>query len=615
MFLQKILVLSLAVWLFAHSTIAQTPPKTSETKPDEISAELKGDASKLLNSVGREAQQFALPENRIQTHIIVGDLLWENDEKAARAMFEHALGELQNLLNELAATPGEELSTSQQTELYSKKYAFSELRKQYVLTLAPRDPHAALAALRTLKTEPSGEEYDPMNEAALQLQLAASIAKKDPEKAYALAKQQLNEGLSYQFFETLKDLYKTDAELAVKLSKDALAKIKSATIRPTDAQGVSPKPLDADAKPVKLELDFWQVTSFLSTVSELNRQAERGKDKKTPVFSEAEMKELTNLIAQAFLAEKSPAYHFIGSAMQDITRYARAQAVMIRRKIGAEAARQLDSIAESTSYYSEKNDKTSDELLAEAEKVAPDARDPRLSDAIYKAIEEENPEKAQTIAAKIKDRKSYQYLFEMIDSALPLAKAKKGDLPEVRKILATLKTNEERAATLSELAAALAGKGDREAATKLLEEAAPMLSSRLKKQEQLQSYLQVARAYSLAAPDRAFAMLENGAAQMNDFINAGIMLDEFYSYGSQKQDELIYNAINRQALTHVENSVELLKNLAKADFARTVDLADKFARPEIRVFVRLKLAQALLDAQAAEREKKEREQMHSEHDH
>jgi hypothetical protein len=371
----------------------------------------------------------------------------------------------------------------------------------------------------------------------------------------------------------------------------------------------------AGARAEATEIDFWQVSSFLTAVSELNRQAARDKEKKmVPPLSDSEMKELVELIGNAFLAERNPAPYALSSVMKDIAKYSPALAQRIRTKLGAEAAKQLDSMAESSSYYTDRTDKTADELVAEAEKATPEMRDSRYGDAVWKAIEEQDVEKAQQIAGKIKDKKSYSYIFEQIDSALPLAKARKGDLQEVRKILATLDSDTEKVNTLAELATTLASKDDHEAAKKLLEEAVQLLPGRVKNQGQLEASLQVAYAYSIADPETAFTMIENNISQMNEIINAGVTLDEFYSYGSVENDELLLSVMNRQGLMHVSRATDLMKNLAKADFTRATNLSEKFGRQEIRLFMRLKLTQSLLDPEAAEREKTEREQAQGEYE-
>jgi predicted nuclease of predicted toxin-antitoxin system len=80
-------------------------------------------------------------------------------------------------------------------------------------------------------------------------------------------------------------------------------------------------------------------------------------------------------------------------------------------------------------------------------------------------------------------------------------------------------------------------------------------------------------------------------------------------------DEVLFATMERQGLLHTPNAVALIKNLATADFERTVNLTNRFTRPEIRIFARLKMAEALLDPDAAEIEKQLRQQYENEHDH
>jgi hypothetical protein len=585
-------------------TAAKAQTTAPGVKSDRLTPEIKKKALELLLSVARETQQFNQAENRIQTRTIVADALWEHDEREARAIIQDALGELQNLVADINPPEGLEMNRTEKSKHYSERYKLAYLRKDLVLTLAAHDSQAALDALATLKPQKL-EEYDPLEASELELLVTAAIVKKAPDKSYAVAREQLDaNGVNYQFLELLKNLQKKDSSLAAALGRDLLAKIKGLKIRVPSAAGNS-----TPTNP-QTEIDFSQVSSVLSTASEMNRAAVRDKSKKMlPVLSAAEMKELVEIIANAFLTERSPAAYAISQPMPEISRYAPPLAQRIRLKLGAEGSRQLDKVIESNAFYNDAKEKSAEELAKIADVSAPDVRDSRYSSAAFKALEENEPEKAQAIAARIKDRKSYGYLFEQIEIAVPLAKARRGDRQEVRKMLFTLKTNQERITTLIELAAALAAKGENETAKELLDEAQQMMPAVLRKQTELEAAVKIAAVYSVAAPEQAFTIVENGIGQMNQYINSGIKLNEFYGAGAGEADELLFNSINKQVLIHIPNSVDLMKNLGRADFERAVNLADKFERPEIRQFVRLRIAQALLDGNAAEKEKKDREQL------
>ena len=110
-------------------------------------------------------------------------------------------------------------------------------------------------------------------------------------------------------------------------------------------------------------------------------------------------------------------------------------------------------------------------------------------------------------------------------------------------------------------------------------------------------------------------MLENAAVQINEYIAAGIKLDEFYLGGSTESDELSFTVIDENFLTRVRNATGLIKNLARADLGRTIAFADKFQRPEIRQFVRLRVVDAVLDEGAAEKEKNTRQRIAADQEH
>ena len=600
----KLYAFLLVALVFSTGVAAQT--KTPDVK-DALTPELKRDALELLSAVSRETGQFGLPENRVRAQTIAADLMWEHDEQAARSIFQNAFGELQNMFANVNLPEGAELTSAEKSKFYAERWKLAELRKDFVLTLAGRDTQSALDAFAALKPPPF-EENDPLEASDLELRVTTAIVKTNPDKSYEFAREQLAaNGITYQFIEALKSLHKKDAKLAAALGRDVLAKFKSAKIRIPSADLNSTNLVPVNRK---TEIDSWQISTFINAATDINRPAERDKTKKMlPLLTEAEMKETIELLANAFLAERNPAQYSISQIMREIARYAPPLVQRIRLKIGAEASRQLDKIVESNSYYSDTREKSAEELAKIADVSAPESRDLRYSVAAFKALEENEPEKAQAIAARIKDRKNYAYLFDQIQTAVPLAKARRGDLEAVRRMLATLQTNEERVATLTELAAALAAKGEKETAKTLLDESLQMMPALVRKQLDLEAFAKVAGVYAVAEPERSFSMLESGIGQMNRYIDSGIRMDEFYTSGAVERDELLFNSINKQVLMYVPNAADLMKNLGRADFERTVSLADKFERPEIRLFVRLRIAQSLLDEKAAEKEKKDRRQL------
>lgn len=616
--LHKIYAFLLVFGLFFQTTALAASTPTDDVKPGELTPELKQNALELLSSIERETGQFNVPENRIRIGIIVADLMWQHDEAGARAVSQNVFVELQDLFGQINPPEGKVLKNSERSEHFYKRERLAKLRQDYILSLAAHDPQAALNALAALKTK-LFEDYDPLNTEHLEKQLATAVAKKDPEKSYALAKKQLaDEGIGRQFVEMLEELHAKNPQLAVNLGKDALAKIKSSKIIVPSGEVYPTNPAatktNSAAQPKQPQISYLEVGYFIAAASKMNRFAASDKEKKMlPLFDDNEMREMLDLIVQAYSTAPNPPMYLISQIMPEIKQYAPAQVSQIRLRFDAKQRREFDSVIEGIIYHRvDFDDKSTEELVKDAERAAPEVRDQRYVKAINKALEDDEPEKAQAIAAHIKDRKYYNFLFEQIEAALPLAKARRGDTAEVRHMLAALSTNQERIAILTELASALGAKGDKETAKALLDESLQMIPAPIKKQSDLESVAKIAAGYSAVAPEQAFTLVENSVGQMSEYINSGILLSEFYNFGGIESGELLYDSINQQSLLHSPNSIISLKNLAHTDFERTLNLANQFGRPEIRLHVRLLIAQALLDAEAVEKEKKMREKVQSE---
>ena len=156
---------------------------------------------------------------------------------------------------------------------------------------------------------------------------------------------------------------------------------------------------------------------------------------------------------------------------------------------------------------------------------------------------------------------------------------------------------------MTTLALPIAKSGDLKTASALMNEARSIYSGRMKNRRNLTSVFQMAQSYAFIEPAQSFGMLEANTQFFNEIINAAILLDEFNESGAMENDELRLDAVRRESYQNMPKGVELIKNLTAADFDRTVSLAEKFARPEIRFYARFRIADALLNPNAEENEK------------
>ncbi|MDQ3372434.1 MAG: hypothetical protein M3521_00905 [Acidobacteriota bacterium] len=592
-------------------------------KKKDVSPELQEKAFVLLNNLAREAEQFALPLNRITARVAIGDLLWEKDEKQARIVFQNAITDLSSLINQV---PPE--NTDASDEAISERYIILNdariLRGELLLSIAPRDPKLALEALQELSRKDVNGASLFEDEKTLELNLAAQITLKDPKLAYELAKKNLDEGITSNLFSTLEDIYKKDAELGGKLAQDIVAKIKTAdttinlssgsltnsmsnTVHPTISSNTMKKNVESSG----FTISSWELQTFLETIKKLERQAT--KNKKPAVLSENSYKEVIDVLAQLYLKQPYLSSYELAKTITEITKYFPAKAQAIRSKLGQQEVAILDTLATTEKFQSEVEGKSVDEIMQTIEKKTASERDDLYWKSAEKAFAEGNIEDAKKLHGKMKTKREHDYLEKVIENALPLELAEKGDLSEVRRLLGKLKTNEERVEVLTTLAISVVEKNDKKTASALLEEARTIYTGRMKSRKNLATVLHLTQAYAVLDAEQSFVFLESNISYFNEIIGAAILLDEFNEFGSTQNDELRLDTIRSQSYQNIPKGVKLLKNLAVADFERAVQFAERFSRSEIRFFARYRILESLLDPNAEEDEKKFKTTQENEH--
>jgi hypothetical protein len=602
MFYKKIIALVFCVAIFTQG-FAQTKP-VDEPRKYEISAELEKKSLALLNDLAREAEQFYLPENRVRARMLIADLLWEYDEKQARAIFQNAVTDMTSMIGQMAAANYEESEN-----VYIEQNRIRTLRSELLLALAALDPKFALDALQALGGKDAEGEDLFTDDKILELSLAEQIADKDPKQAYELAKKNLEGDLNQSVFSALAEIYKNDTEIGIKLAKDIVAKIKERKLTspydtPTNANISNAVRYNTPSYEATT-VNVWQIQNFLDTVKMLNRYS--AKENKTPVLSEIEIKGVIELLAQKYLNQPYLSSYEVAKSMPEITKYFPAVAQAIRRKLATanQPGVDLEAQMRTQSIADEISDKTVDEILALAEKKPIAERDEFYRQAAEKVLGEGDVVKAKELYGKVKKRPEYDYFGERLEAELPMALAKSGDLRATREMLAGIKSPEDRIEILTNLAVGVAAKGDKKAAAALVEEARSIYSGKMKKRKNLSSVLQIGFAYSTIEPPQSFSMIEGNLPFINDVIAAGILLDEFNELGSVESDEVRLDVVQGESYRNLKSGVAMIRNLANVDFERLLNMADRFQRSEARFFARFRIVEALLNADAEENEKEQ----------
>jgi soluble cytochrome b562 len=279
--------------------------------------------------------------------------------------------------------------------------------------------------------------------------------------------------------------------------------------------------------------------------------------------------------------------------MPEIEKYAPSRVAAIRQKL-AELDRASDPYTRSLNDIRKlTQDGTLEEALEAVAKMPPEYSGQGYQQVIRKAAGQGEYDRARQIAnSEAMEPIQRKAMLEEIDRQALWQTANQGKLNEARQMLAKLHSVEERASALIQLARMSSDKNDRETRRQLLAEAFETVGGKAANYQQLQTQLQVAKAYVPVDPDRSFEIMVQIIDHVNDLMTAAAALDGFEN-NYLKNGEWMPSggsALSNMVVTCNQRIAEL----ARADFDRARSLADRWQRSEVQIKARLMVVQTVL---------------------
>jgi hypothetical protein len=588
--------------LFPTAAGAQTLPSAAQTdaKPEEEQARnaaLERKALELLDDVGGEAQALKLAENRVRLQVAAADLLWARDEKRARELFNAALLSVASTVGEIAPDDPRREQLVQES---------LNLRREMAQTIAQRDPQLALDFVRGTRPpavtgSPERNYYQPDQEIALETSLAEQVAARDPKQALRIAEEVLSRGLSSQLANVLERVRATDPEAASKLAADIVRKLRATNITTNyEAMNLASYLLQVS----RPSAEFVQTRGGFAAVDSRGGLV-AGDSRRAALLDDQTRRDLLGSMVNAALSSsndpraRGAEQRLAGSLQQfmpEIERLNPAQAQALRRGSAAQPSRAVPEAQarQQREFMNLIQTGTVDAMLDAATKAtAPETRQQLYQAAAWKAFNEGSPERArQIVSERFENAQQRAQFMHDLDQQSFWRAANAGDIEQARSLLSRFAKGDERMQLLGQLARILAAKGDKEGATRLLEEVWNQIGGRAKNQQQFGAQLDMAGVYVQIAPDRAFEIVEAAISQVNEMVAAAEVVDGF-GQDAFDQDELkaqggwVWAQLVRQC-------GDTLGALARTDFERAVSAADRLQRPETRLVARLAVARGVL---------------------
>jgi hypothetical protein len=240
----------------------------------------------------------------------------------------------------------------------------------------------------------------------------------------------------------------------------------------------------------------------------------------------------------------------------------------------------------------------SSESLLNAAPSAPAQMQPRIyQQAAMKALDEGNADRAREIANQHLDETTRNNVLRAADLKQSVRSASADKMDEIRKTIASAKSDEERLSMLLQFAEQLEGDSPK-LALQLYDEARGMVARRATNYSNFESQLEVADAVADLDPARAFDTLEPGINQLNDILSAAATLSGF-EVNLFRDGELPLQNGSQLAAIVTRFGAELAE-LARKDFERAQATADRFQLTEPRILAKLAMARGVLGVKPLE---------------
>jgi hypothetical protein len=569
------LILSLAAIV-----AAQTIPEKKATEDRE---NLQKEAVAFLRETLTDVNSMRSLENRISFTAELAGLMWFHDEREARSMYGGVINDFKDLLtrydaqiNSLGITPedgdGRSSPMSFMMEPTDKSRALRRIaiamgvRQQIAMSIAEHDPDLAFTFYTDSLLAISNPEFRKRSgngDTYFETQLLSQIAETNASKAAQFATKMLTKEVGYQHVELLKKIYAKDPEKGADYGGAILSRLK------TD----------------KLESSGFYVLESLMRFGGETLDASKKPGGKKPVYTNAELRELAEIFAQALL-NRADSDSISQSYIEIIQKYSPGRAVQLKAKFKSGSS---DYRRGSNSMYAATN------VAYGAANAA--ANSAYYGDPISNSSSNSNPAYEEQEKAA---RKLMEDVQGLSTKQLPKEEREK-IIAQARKIITQTPGSEQKIAALGMLAAQVAKMGDKELAGEIMRDAEALVNPSPKNYRDFLLTWLLVTGYANSDPDKAFPLLEETIGRANDTLAAFIKVGEFIDVAEEmiQDGEVQVGAFGGQMVRGLTSELGMadstIQVLARADFGKTKNLTNRFDRTEIRVLTKMMILRAVLN--------------------
>lgn len=539
-------------------------PAFSQMTDKDKTAELEKQAVDFLKDTSNEINILRTPENRISFNAELAALMWLHDEKQARAMFGNVITDFRQMLVQIDSQLNAQNFSDEETTSYmpfmrandsrgkllQKLRKVMSVRRQIASAIAENDALLGLEFFNETAlaiSNPKIREQYLAQDSYFETKLLEQIAEQNPDKILDFARQSLKKGLNYNTFGLLSKIYANNDKDGAAFGEEVFAKLKEMNGGTSNMY-------------------------FYNAMLELGSRSSKDSGK-TPLFSDQIMREAADLLGAELLKLDKESFAAGSGFLEKVEKYSPGRAAQVRQKF---------SLKKDAAMQEKGSGNGSGVRIASSPPMPPPA--PMAIGAVA------------------------------VDAADGLEKFGKGKLPEAEKEkfiaqargqIAKIEDPSAKITMLSLFAAQMSKMGEQETALQLMKEAESFGTQYPKNYLDFLQNWMLASGYAQVAPEKAFPILEDSIYRLNETVSAFVKVGEFMDVNGdiiedgEVQVGAFGGGMTKDLLRGLGQTNNALEQLAKADFARTKNLANRFERNELRILARMLILRAVFDSRKA----------------
>jgi len=541
----------------------------------------------LVEQILIDIPNLKLAENRAVAYARIGSIAWNLDQKRAHSLYQNAVNELVNaqMLAESNRKPNanqNELLTGGSTRPQVLN-AIAAHEAEFALESLAKTRPAAIAKAMSLQPQADkisnntgNNNYLAQNERNMEQSFLRIAADQNPERAEKLIKDALAKGLSNETLGLLRKLAERNAGEAADLTTQVVDKLLHAEMT------------------VNGQPNYQSNQMMVSILNDyMSNQQSAGSSLK---FDDSQMRSMAQRLIGYYLERGNRDGNWLTYSITPIAEKFEPGVVERLKSIAKNSSCGGRGLCSENGYDPDvqkllsSGDTSSEQLIAAAKKAPVNQRWQLYTTAANKLAEQGNVAAARELLSDNFSDESLEQVMQGLDNQYSYHLMNQGRFEEAERLIDSLPESSRFSSliNLANYAYQRDPEKNKTYAISIIRKARDLVGEPPESSNEFQNLIQVVAILTNIEISQAFQIYESLVPQMNELSDAAAVINGFQNNSQVRSGEFVLSQGNSFGF-YADYSP--LRNLLGNDFDRTMKLIDSLSRREIRISLKLQLAE------------------------